>query len=154
MTHSPARLVWVRHGQSTWNVIDRFQGRIHHPPLTAKGREQAQAAARSLEDMRAGRIVSSPLRRAAQTAHLIGEHLHLPVEYDELLMEQEFDESAEAVVGRGQAFLDRRWDGTAIVVTHGNFIAHLASHLHGEPVGAPDNGVWLELPLPSPAGVP
>ena len=27
-------ILWVRHGQSTWNVIDRMQGHELSPPLT------------------------------------------------------------------------------------------------------------------------
>ena len=43
-------ILWVRHGQSTWNVIDRMQGHELSPPLTELGREQAARTAELLAD--------------------------------------------------------------------------------------------------------
>ncbi|MGZ8770540.1 MAG: histidine phosphatase family protein, partial [Aeromicrobium sp.] len=44
-------ILWVRHGQSTWNVMDRMQGQAVHPPLTELGREQSTAAAEELAEL-------------------------------------------------------------------------------------------------------
>lgn len=78
-----ATLVLVRHGESTWVAEGRFQGR-QDPPLSELGARQASLVADRLarRDERtplpipAGaptRIWHSPLRRAAETARIIGE---------------------------------------------------------------------------------
>lgn len=67
------RLLLVRHGVTTWNREGRFQGHLD-PPLAADGRaELALLGARlaAKEGLRPARIVSSPLQRAAQSAHEI-----------------------------------------------------------------------------------
>ena len=65
------RLLLIRHGESTWNVQGRYQGR-KDPPLSPLGRQQAHALAMRLRRDNAqapiSRIVSSPLRRAYDTA--------------------------------------------------------------------------------------
>lgn len=67
----------VRHGESTWNVEGRLQGQVDHPELTDRGRGQACAAATLLADSRAERLLTSDLRRALQTAEIIGETIGL-----------------------------------------------------------------------------
>ena len=61
-------LILVRHGQTAVNAEGRLQGRID-APLTEVGRRQAAACATVLE--RRGRVVTSPLLRARQTAEAI-----------------------------------------------------------------------------------
>lgn len=63
-------LLVVRHGQSEWNAVGRWQGHAD-PPLTELGRRQARHAAERLAPL--GRIVSSDLRRAAETADIFRE---------------------------------------------------------------------------------
>lgn len=144
---SPPRALWVRHGQSTWNVIDRFQGQIHHPPLTARGRDQAHAAADRLEELSVDRLVSSPLNRAAQTARIIADRLGLEMSFDARLVEQEHDESAEAVRTRALAFVSDLGSGTTAIVSHGNLIAHAAPLLGTGDIEVPANGAVLECPV-------
>ncbi|MFG1697637.1 histidine phosphatase family protein [Nonomuraea sp. NPDC049309] len=63
------RLILVRHGESRWNVEERYQGHADSG-LTAVGIEQAEAAAKVLK-ARFGRpdlVVSSDLPRAWDTA--------------------------------------------------------------------------------------
>ncbi len=62
----------VRHGQSSWNVDRLLQGQVEHPPLTALGRAQTRRAARALAGSRAGRLLTSDLRRARESAEIIG----------------------------------------------------------------------------------
>jgi probable phosphoglycerate mutase len=69
-------LILVRHGQTAVNAEGRLQGRVD-PPLTDVGR--IQAAGLSVAVAGASRVVSSPLRRARETAAV----LDLPVEVDE-----------------------------------------------------------------------
>jgi broad specificity phosphatase PhoE len=61
-------LILVRHGQTDANARGLLLGRAD-PPLTETGRHQARALAVALP--RAARIVSSPLRRARQTAAVL-----------------------------------------------------------------------------------
>lgn len=70
-----ARFLLVRHGESEWNAQARWQGR-GDPPLSERGRTQARAAAERLRGF-AGAVVSSPLRRAHETAEIIASVLGL-----------------------------------------------------------------------------
>jgi len=88
------RVLLVRHGESTWNVEGRYQGRLD-PPLSPRGREQAEALAARLyreqlarvDKNRLASIVSSPLFRARDSAQICAEALGLPVGIDERLTE-------------------------------------------------------------------
>ena len=64
---APARLLLVRHGESTWNRERRVQGQ-HDPPLSQRGREQARELAVRLAGSRLAAFYSSDLRRAWETA--------------------------------------------------------------------------------------
>ncbi|MDQ6767195.1 MAG: histidine phosphatase family protein [Candidatus Eremiobacteraeota bacterium] len=88
------KLLLVRHGESTWNVEGRYQGR-RDAPLSPRGRAQAEALAARLCDEQAARpndkrvaaIVSSPLARAHDTAQICARALGLSVKVDERLTE-------------------------------------------------------------------
>lgn len=64
------RLLLVRHGETEWNRVGRFQG-VKDIPLNEKGRQQALAAAEFLKDVKIDFAVSSPLSRPLETARLI-----------------------------------------------------------------------------------
>jgi probable phosphoglycerate mutase len=68
--HRP-RLYLVRHGETEWARLGRHTGRTD-VPLTEAGRVQARAIADRLAGIRFGRVVSSPLSRALETARLAG----------------------------------------------------------------------------------
>jgi probable phosphoglycerate mutase len=76
MTASPSilparatRTLWlVRHGESTWNALGLCQGQLAGPKLTARGRRQAHRCARALRGEPIGRLVTSDLQRAVETA--------------------------------------------------------------------------------------
>jgi broad specificity phosphatase PhoE len=61
-------LLLLRHGESEWNVLGRWQGHADSE-LSAFGRLQAEHAAEHHAPL--DRIVSSDLRRAAETADII-----------------------------------------------------------------------------------
>ncbi|MDL1899193.1 histidine phosphatase family protein [Anaerolineae bacterium CFX9] len=65
------RVLLIRHGETDWNVSGRWQGTIDIE-LNDLGREQALRVARYLRDRRLGAIFASDLRRAAETAAIIG----------------------------------------------------------------------------------
>ncbi len=62
----------VRHGQSEWNALGRWQGQ-ENPPLTSLGRQQAALAARAVGSVDG--IYASPLDRAATTAAIVAEQV-------------------------------------------------------------------------------
>ena len=69
-------LVLVRHGETDWNRERRFQGHADRS-LNDAGREQARALAVLLSDELFAAIYTSPLRRASETADIVGRHLGL-----------------------------------------------------------------------------
>lgn len=81
-------LFLIRHGRSTWNAEHRIQGNAD-PPLDEVGQEQARQLADRLQ--RSNRAVvavyTSPLRRARQTAQILGDALGVPVTSEERLTE-------------------------------------------------------------------
>jgi probable phosphoglycerate mutase len=82
------RLVLWRHGQTSWNVENRFQGKTD-VALDETGVAQAERAARLLSGLRPNAIIASPLRRAAATARSLAEITGLPVSYDPDLVERD-----------------------------------------------------------------
>ena len=85
------RLVLVRHGETEWSATGRHTGRTD-VPLTPAGEEAAHALGRRLADLGVApvRRVSSPRRRAADTAHLAG--LGDGLEIDPRLAEVDYGE--------------------------------------------------------------
>lgn len=80
-------LLFVRHGESTWNAEGRYQGQLD-APLSELGVRQARAVAERLcVESRPAAIVSSPLARARGTAEIIGARCNLSVSFDERLTE-------------------------------------------------------------------
>lgn len=77
-------LILLRHGRTAANEAGLLQGRLNQD-LDERGRRQADAAARYLTDVDGGIdvVISSPLKRAQQTAAAFG----LPVETDERWIE-------------------------------------------------------------------
>ena len=67
----PARLVLVRHGQSTWNQEHRIQGQLD-PPLSLDGLHQADLLGERLGGRRFAGFYASDLKRAFETAQAIG----------------------------------------------------------------------------------
>ena len=80
------RFVLVRHAQSTWNASGRWQGQAD-PPLSETGRAQAAALAPALVGEGIERILASDLRRAFETASILGQALGLEPSPDPRLRE-------------------------------------------------------------------
>jgi len=68
---SGQRIILIRHGETEWNRLHRFQGRSDIP-LNPKGNNQASALALALKNETITAIYSSPLERAIETASHIG----------------------------------------------------------------------------------
>lgn len=71
----PNYLVLLRHGQSEWNLANRFTG-FKDVELTQKGIEEAKNAGKLLEnaEIKFDQVFSSTLKRANDTAKLALEH--------------------------------------------------------------------------------
>jgi broad specificity phosphatase PhoE len=76
---APTTFYLVRHGESEANAARRFAGQSDSP-LTARGRQQAEAVADELENVRFDRIVSSDLSRTRDTAEVIARRHGMGVE--------------------------------------------------------------------------
>jgi probable phosphoglycerate mutase len=115
-----SRVLLVRHGQSEWNALGRWQGQAD-PPLSELGRAQARAAAQSLGALDA--IFASDLLRAAETAAIIAEQLGVgPVIIDDDLRERDAGE----------------WSGLTREEIHERFPGYLPDDRHR--AFAPDGG--------------
>lgn len=76
----------IRHGQTEWNAIGRWQGQAD-PPLNENGRVQAQQAAIALKSQMLTALISSDLLRTQQTAEIIATTLRLKVALEPRLRE-------------------------------------------------------------------
>lgn len=85
------RLLLWRHGQTAWNAADRVQGQTD-VDLSEVGHTQAEAAAARLAELHPDVIVSSDLRRAADTAAALAAVTGLSVACDARLRERHYGE--------------------------------------------------------------
>ncbi len=72
------KLFLIRHGQTLWNEEGRYQG-DHDIGLTRLGIRQAKLAAKYLSRVNFSNIYSSPLKRAIDTANIIGRARNLKI---------------------------------------------------------------------------
>ncbi|SDH32475.1 bifunctional RNase H/acid phosphatase [Nonomuraea jiangxiensis] len=105
-TRVATSLLLLRHGETELSLERRFSGR-GDAELTANGLAQASAAAERLsrEPYRLDVIVTSPLKRARQTAEAVAQLTGLDVEVDEDLRETDFG----AWEGHTFTEVQRRW---------------------------------------------
>ena len=80
-------IIFLRHGQALNNTERILAGRTPGVPLTEKGIDQAEKAAKFLEDMNISAIYSSPIERAKDTANIVGKHNSIDVNIDDRLIE-------------------------------------------------------------------
>jgi len=80
-------LLFIRHGESTWNVEGLLPGQLEGIPLTDKGRKQAVVLGDSLSTLPISAIISSPLERAHETAIIIAEGRDLTIQLEPRLMD-------------------------------------------------------------------
>ena len=105
--------------------------------LVEEGRTESRLAAQALArmDARPALVVSSPLRRAVETARPIAAMLDVPLEQDRLLRPG-FDEAAFAAV------IDRHGDaGDLALVGHEPDLSALVGYLTGARVALPKGAV-------------
>ncbi len=85
-SNSPLQVVLWRHGQTDWNVENRFQGHSDIP-LNKVGEYQVTQAAEVLAGLKPNRIISSDLIRAQATAAALANLTNLKVEINSGLRE-------------------------------------------------------------------
>ncbi|CAN5149831.1 hypothetical protein BH24ACT1_BH24ACT1_06650 [soil metagenome] len=171
----PVQILLVRHAQSEWNAIGRWQGWAD-PPLSELGRQQSRLAAKGLHDIDVA--VSSDLQRAIDTATLMVEPLGLaPAKVEPRLRERDVGEwtgltrdeinqrwpealstMADPPGGESALTLQTRMvaavtslartypHASVLAVTHGGAIRSLERHLGVDPHPLPNlGGTWLEV---------
>jgi broad specificity phosphatase PhoE len=144
------RALFLRHGESVHNAA-----RSGEPVpgsdgdrLTEKGLEQAHAAGAALREHGVTRLLSSPLRRAKETAQAVGEALELEpeeIDYTGELTSGETFEQAVARVRRLKTELEAGEAGALpLLVTHGIFTRFfLLDSVLGDAFQAPmAAGIW------------
>lgn len=112
-------LVLVRHGQSIWNLENRFTGETDIP-LTEKGREEAIAAGKKLKPIPFSHGFTSLLQRAIDTMSLIlleTGHSDLPVTRDKALNERNYGQ----LQGLNKAEVARQYGDEQVVVWRRSF---------------------------------
>lgn len=86
------QLVLVRHGQSQWNLENRFTGWVD-VPLTDQGRNEARRAGEHLRGYKFNRAFTSALQRAQNTLAIILEvtgQKTIPIEKNRALNERHY----------------------------------------------------------------
>lgn len=133
-------VLWlVRHG-------DCYEGMTEgsDPPLSPLGRTQAARLAERVKHVGATAFYASPLRRAVETAHIIGGDVHEDNRLIEIDLELDedstlhFKESTASVVERMRSAIDdivaAHPGEHVVVVTHGiALMAYISEVLHLEP---------------------
>ena len=85
-------LVLIRHGQSQWNLENRFTGWVD-VPLTDAGRVEARRGAELIRGMRVDRAFTSALTRAQETLRIVLDVIgqsSVPIEADQALNERHY----------------------------------------------------------------
>lgn len=81
----------TRHGQTEWNILKKVQGKANIE-LNETGHNQALVTAYNLIDEEIDLIITSPLKRALQTAEIINQTKNIPLIIDDRISERDFGE--------------------------------------------------------------
>lgn len=165
--------LFVRHGSTNWFCEQVDQG-PQDLSLNEKGKQEAQLAAQKLESLINSKkndyiIVSSTLKRAAETATIISEHLKIPIIFYANLKERYFgdyrliknqptpfnvppDAEEEAFESRILSAVNDIFNNDGykskrkILVSHGEVFKYLSKILTGKQQSTPFGGIYLFLP--------
>lgn len=85
---------FIRHGETDWNRLNKIMGQ-KDIPLNERGITQAHHATVLLKKIKFGKIWSSPLQRARQTAEIINKSFSYPIDYHDKLMERHWGVNEE-----------------------------------------------------------
>ncbi|MBU6244707.1 MAG: phosphoglycerate mutase family protein [Actinomycetales bacterium] len=115
--HDARRIIFWRHGRTSWNAEQRFQGQTDIP-LDEVGVMQAERAAGMLASLRPSRIICSDLLRTQQTAEPLARILALDITLDAGLRETfagEWEGLQRDELEDGYGDLLQRWSAFADV---------------------------------------
>ncbi|UYO36441.1 histidine phosphatase family protein [Bacillus zhangzhouensis] len=99
----------VRHGETDWNAAKRIQGRTDIP-LNNTGKWQAEQTGLYLKNNHWDVVISSPLTRAKETAHLILNHVHAPLVIMDDFIERDYgDAEGMSFEERQKLFPDKQY---------------------------------------------
>lgn len=85
-------LILIRHGESQWNLENRFTGWVD-VPLSPKGEQEAKAAGEKLKSYKFDKAFTSKLQRANNTLNFILQasgQTGIPTEFDTALNERHY----------------------------------------------------------------
>ena len=88
-TRMKQTLLFIRHGQTAWNVEHRLPGQLPGVALNETGRQQSARLADALTVLPISAIISSPLERARDTAEVIAQPHKLEIQFEPDLMDIE-----------------------------------------------------------------
>lgn len=114
------RLLLLRHGESEWNALGRWQGWAD-PPLSPEGQDQARVAGRLLRPEGFTAVAASDLQRARVTAEVAASELGLS---HRVLIEpglREYDVGEWSGLTRPE--IEARWPGALEAWRHGRLSA-------------------------------
>jgi 2,3-bisphosphoglycerate-dependent phosphoglycerate mutase len=148
-------LILIRHGQSQWNLENRFTGWID-VDLSEKGEEEARRAAQLLKNYPVDMAFTSALKRAQRTLTIILNQLHIevPIEKDQALNERMYGDlqgqnkaEAAAKFGEQQVHIWRRSfdiappNGESLKDTCNRVIPYYEKHI--SPQLANGKNIWI-----------
>ena len=79
----------MRHGETNWNKEKKMQGMVDIE-LNDQGRKKAISNQKKFKKLNIDLIISSPLKRAKETAKLVSEGTNTPIIYNEKLVERSY----------------------------------------------------------------
>ncbi|MFH1427396.1 MAG: histidine phosphatase family protein [Patescibacteria group bacterium] len=82
-------IYFARHGQTELGEKHCFEG-VSDSNLTILGKDQARRLGEMLKDKNINRIISSPKKRARQTAEIVSQILKIDIEIDETWLEMSY----------------------------------------------------------------
>ncbi len=91
ITSDITRIFMVRHGETQWNQLGKYQG-VSDSPLTDRGKVQVDRMGSALQahQISFSALYASPLGRADESAAIIAPYLDMQVRIDERLKERNY----------------------------------------------------------------
>jgi broad specificity phosphatase PhoE len=128
--------IWLaRHGETDANAEGRVQGSLD-PPLNEVGREQAHALAEQVAPLGIRALYTSQLRRAGETAAIVGASLGLEPRVDERFAESFRGEWEGRLIAEIKAEDPQAWAGSLAVDPSFRFPGGESLEEHGARVEA------------------
>ena len=112
-------LVLLRHGESQWNLENRFTGWID-VPLSEKGIEEAKSAGEKLKEYKFDHAFTSVLKRANDTLNIVLDitgQKTIPIDYNQALNERHYGD----LQGRNKAETAKKFGDAQVKIWRRSF---------------------------------